>query len=484
MRKYIKQLLSCIMTIIITVSILNVTANLVERKESDIKNKEFLEQDKDFEVLFLGTSHMINGVYPMELWDDYGIVSYNLAGHSTPIATSYWVLKNALDYTKPKVVVIDCLAIRENKKISDNFDYAHLSFDVFPLSRTKYLAVNDLMTDDIEHSKWDLLFPFSKYHNRWNQLTNADFFVEHSCEKGAEMRVDLVEPLCHEKIPADNKMVGDTVAIDYLERIIQECNKRGIEVLLTYIPFPADIPYQEEANRVYDIAEEYGVDYINFLDMDIVNYSTDCYDATSHLNPSGARKVTEYLGQYIVNNYDVKDQRTNADYAKWADDYEEYQIKKNEILIDIENPYVYMSMLTDNNYNVIIEIVNEKILYDEKLCILFENMGIDREKLMSAEYVVIDNQAGVIDYITKEQVDFSGVETTAGVFEKQWYSDTNYYIKLNENIYYDVLAEDAKWIDMRTMVIDNRNQTLVEDLYYMHMEDENIEWNTILCRVE
>lgn len=484
MHKYIKQLLSCIMTIVLTFLLVNTISDLTERKDSVIKNKDFLEQDKDFDVLFLGTSHMINGVYPMELWDDYGIVSYNLAGHSTPIATSYWVLKNALNYTTPKVVVIDCLAIRGNNKISDNFDYAHLSFDVFPLNYTKYLAVNDLMSDDIEHSKWDLLLPFSKYHNRWNQLTSDDFNVAYNCEKGAEMRVDLVEPLCHDKIPAENKLTEDTVAIAYLEKIIQECSNRGIEVLLTYLPFPADVPYQEEANRVYDIAQEYGVDYINFLDMDIVNYWTDCYDATSHLNPSGARKVTEYIGKYLVENYDIQDQRMNPDYKEWISDYEEYQTKKNEILTDIENPYIYMSLLTDSNYNVIIEIVNEKILYDDKLCDLFENMGIDKAELFNTEYVVVNNEDRIIEYITKEQIDNSEIDTSAGLFQKQWYSETNYYIKLNGNIYYDVLAEDAKWFDMRTMVIDNRTQELVEALYYMHMEDETIEWNTILCRVE
>ena len=220
------------------------------------------------------------------------------------------------------------------------------------------------------------------------------------------------------------------------------------------------------------------------MDIDTVNYWTDCYDATSHLNPSGARKVTEYLGHYLVENYDIQDQRMNPAYKEWASDYEEYQIKKNEILTDIENPYVYMSMLTDNNYNVIIEIVHEKLLYDEKLCVLFENMGMDMEKLMDTEYVIVNNQAGTVDYISKEQCEYSSVKTSAGVFEKQWYCDTNYYLKLNGNIYYDALAEDEKWIDMRTMVIDNRTQELVEGLYYMHMEDENVEWNTILCRVE
>ncbi len=484
MQKYIKQIFSCIMVMIITLVMFNATANIVERKESVIKNQDFIVEKQNIDVLFLGTSHVINGVYPMELWDDYGIVSYNLAGHSTPIASSYWVLKNALNYTEPKVVVIDCLDIRNVIKVSDNFDYAHICFDVFPLSLTKIQAVNDLLEGNTEHSKWDLLFPFSQYHNRWNQLTSEDFHVEYNCEKGAEMRVDLVSPLYFDKIPFGQKVTEDTLAMEYLEKIITECNEQGIEVLLTYFPFPAEPSYQEEANRVYDIAEEYGVDYINFLDMDIVNYETDCYDESSHLNPSGARKVTDYLGQYIMDNYDVQDQRSNAEYAEWSSDYEEYQIKKNGILTDIENPYVYMSMLTDTNYNLVIEVTNKEILLDEKLCVLFENLGMDRKKAADVEYILLNNQEGTIDYLTENQLRDGSISTCIGLFEKNWYAESNYHISVDGNVYYDVLATDDEWQDMRTIIIDNRNMQLVEALYYMHLEDENIEWNTILCRVE
>ena len=483
MHKYIKQIFSCIMVIIITLVMFNATANIVERKESVVKNQDFILEKQNIDVLFLGTSHVINGVYPMELWDDYGIVSYNLAGHSTPIATSYWVLKNALDYTNPKVVVIDCLDIRNVIKVSDNFDYTHICFDVFPLSLTKIQACNDLLEGNTEHSKWDLLFPFSQYHNRWNQLTSDDFKVEYNCEKGAEMRVDLVSPLYFDKIPSEQKITEDTLAMEYLEKIITECNEQGIEVLLTYLPFPAEPFYQEEANKVYDIAEEYGVDYINFLDMDIVNYETDCYDEASHLNPSGARKVTDYLGQYIMDNYDVQDQRSNEDYRGWTADYEEYQKKKDEILTGIENPYVYMALLTDNNYNVVIEVTNKEILLDEKLCVLFENLGMDRKKAADAEYILLNNQDGTIDYLTEDQLRDGGISTCIGLFEKNWYSESNYHISVDDNVYYDVLVSDDEWQDMRTMVIDNRTKKLVESMYYMHIEDENIEWNTVLCRV-
>lgn len=484
MHKYIKMIFNCVMTVVITVLMLNMIASVMERKESVIKNGDFIEEKQNVDVLFLGTSHVINGVYPMELWNEYGIVSYNLAGHSTPIASSYWVLQNALDYTTPKVVVIDCLGIGNTMKVSDNFDYAHICFDAFPLSFTKVRAVNDLLEGNEEHSKWDLIFPLSQYHNRWNQLTNADFNVEYNSEKGAEMRVDLVTPLSFETIPTEQKILDNTISIEYLKRIINECEAKGIEVLLTYLPFPAKAFYQEEANRLYDIAEECGVDYINFLATDIVDYQTDCYDEDSHLNSSGARKVTRYLGQYIMENYDVSDQRQNPAYADWLSDYEEYQVKKNSILTDIENPYVYMSMMTDHNYNIIIEITNEEILFDEKLCVLFENLGIECSKLENAEYIILDNNKGVIEYITEDEISKEGIQTSIGLFSKTWYADTNYELAVDGKVYYDILAEDDEWHDMRTMVIDNRTQELVEALYYMHFEDESIEWNTILCRVQ
>ena len=483
MHKYIKRIFSCIMTVFITIVMLNMTSDIMERKESVIKNGDFIKEKQNVDVLFLGTSHVINGVYPMELWNEYGIVSYNLAGHDTPMASSYWVLQNALDYTMPKVVVIDCMGIRNPVKVSNHFDYTHVCFDAFPLSFTKVRAVNDLLAGNEEHSKWDLLFPLSQYHNRWNQLTDDDFNVEYNSEKGAEMRVDLVTPLSFETIPAEQKVLDNTVSIEYLERIIVECEAAGIEVLLTYLPFPAEAYYQEEANRCYDIAEAYGVDYINFLEIDIVDYQTDCYDEASHLNPSGARKVTSYIGQYIMDNYAVSDQRQNTDYEDWMSDYEEYQVKKNSILTDIENPYVYMAMLTDHNYNVIIEVTNNEILLDAKLCVLFENLGIDCSNLENVKYIVLDNNKGIVDYITEEQMAQEGIQTSFGLFSKTWYSDTSYELAVDGKVYYDVLVEDDQWHDMRTMVIDNRTQQLVESLYYMHLEDENIEWNTILCRV-
>lgn len=483
MKKNIKQFLSCITVIIITLIMFNSVSNLLAEKKSVVKNHDFLNEEENFDVLFLGTSHVINGVYPMELWNDYGIVSYNLAGHSTPMPSTYWVLMNALDYTTPKLVVVDCMGIQVPEKVSINFDYTHLSFDIFPISPTKIKAAKDLLADNPEHTMSEILFPFSKYHNRWNQLTNEDFYVEHRCEKGAEMRIDVANPLSFEKIPSDSMLEEDTTSIAYLNIIIEECNNRGIDVLLTYLPFPAKDYYQAEANRLYQLSEEQNVNYINFLDMELVDYSTDCYDEDSHLNPSGARKVTDYLGQYITENYDIPDQRNNPDYTHWHNAYDTYKEFKTEKLTDLEDAYVYMMMLSDKNYNIIFEVTDNVILEDEKLRNLLKNLGIDCSKMAESEYVVLHNSTNQIDYIAKGNAD-TAVDTCIGSFHKNWYSDNNYKLCIDTKDYADISIADSAGIHMRTIVIDDTTRKCIENLYYMHIDDENVAVDTILIRAE
>ena len=77
MRRKIEKAISCIITVCLTVCFLSYLTDLMESKASEIKYADFFDQDEDFDVLFMGTSHAVLGVFPMELWNDYGIISYN-----------------------------------------------------------------------------------------------------------------------------------------------------------------------------------------------------------------------------------------------------------------------------------------------------------------------------------------------------------------------------------------------------------------------
>lgn len=384
MKNKLCKLISVIMVTLITVLMLLVVGERVERKESDIKNKAFFEEKNNYDILFLGTSHMINGVYPMELWDDYGYTSYNLANHSTPLATSYWVLMNALDYTQPKLVVLDCFGWQAEGKLSSETAYTHKALDCFPMTLTKYRAIKDLTTDSDELGAMELMWDFSIYHNRWNQLEYKDFEIDYNNQRGAERRIDVATPVEYTLIDPDVTLDVDSVGKAYVQKIIDECNKRDIEVLLTWLPYP---PFREEAQAVAhsitSFAEENNVNYINFLDMDVVRFDTDLYDEDSHLNPSGAMKVTSYLGDFIRENYELEDHRDQAGYESWEEDMTAYALHKKEGLIYETDPVIYLMLLNDSDFDIRLDWNGYECLEDEIYSSLISNLGIDMSKVHS-----------------------------------------------------------------------------------------------------
>ncbi len=383
-----KTVLSILVILALTVTGLSIAASVTERKDSQNKYTAFYEQEADFDVLFIGQSRMLNTVFPMELWRDYGIVSYNLAGHGNRIPTNYWLLLNALEYTTPKLVVLDCGLMKEEGKVG-TIEQLHLSMDHIPMSATKAAMVEDLLGDSPQ--KMDFLWKFSTYHNRWNEVTGADIAPVINMEKGAESRVGVASPAAHQDFGREEVLQEEGVGAQYLRKILDECQERGIEVLLTYVPFPDPTGWQVESNSVWPIAEEYGVDYLDFHTLlPKVNLWTDCHDPDAHLNPSGGWKITDYLGEYITSHYPVEDQRENPLYADWTDAYAEYQEFKWNRLRQERDLKNYLSLLYDRDVSFAIWMKpRSEWLKSSSLQQVLANIAVDTAIWEYDDYLVV-----------------------------------------------------------------------------------------------
>ena len=119
-----------------------VVYNLTKRKNSNAKIADFFYQE-EFDVLFFGSSHMLNGIFPMQLWNDYGIVSYNMANYGERLVLSYYNLLLALEQTNaPKLVVIDTYMVHHTDKLNKvKRVESHYTLDSYPISYTKYLTI-------------------------------------------------------------------------------------------------------------------------------------------------------------------------------------------------------------------------------------------------------------------------------------------------------------------------------------------------------
>lgn len=410
MEKGWKWLVRAAICLFVSLAAFRGTAALLERKDSLEKYTPFYKQDADFDVLLIGSSHMINGVFPMELWADYGIVSYNLGGHANYPATSYWVLRNALQYTDPKMVVLDVFGAAAQLKASEDLSYLHLSTDSMPFSPVKVEMLRDILPEygNIE----DFLFDFTLYHNRWNELTVRDVKPQITREKGAESRIHVGTPIKSGKVDPSEQFKEESVGKEYIEKIITCCQERGIGILLVSLPFPATEEKQRNANSIYPIAEKYGVTYINYLYQDgIVDYETDVYDSDAHLNPSGARKVTKDLGRILADEYRMPDHRQDAVYADWWTDYNAYVDFKIEKLKE-QDLAEYLMLLSDDDFDSYLYLP-EEFSFDEEARYgrLIQNMtwqempDMMREQVCGKGHIIL--AAAVVDKRTGETVDLA-----------------------------------------------------------------------------
>lgn len=493
--KKLKTIIGTILFLsLLTICVLR-ASDILQRKASDFKYMPFFEQKEDFDVLFMGTSHVINGVFPMELWNDYGIVSYNFGGHGNSIGTSYWVMENALDYTSPKLMVIDVLFVGNNEKVLANAGYIHLSLNCFPLTWKKANGILDLCDDkntvdkngeSYYQHRFEYIFDFLKYHSRWKELNRNEFTNENkSKEKGAESRIAVANPNKYDLIPKTETLKKDTTGIQYLEKMIEDCKQKNIEVLLVYLPYPAGKDAQIAANSVYAIAEEYGVNYINFVAMDnVVNYNTDCFDGGSHLNPSGARKVSDYLGKYIKEHYDIPDRRNDENYKSWFNDYENYLSYKTANINNqkiIEN---VLMLLSDKDFSACVYFKkNSQILKRKNISPLLENMAGQKlaqleqaVKTNSGYCLVVDGDKKIICESAGE--DFQDLETSFGnvsFFTKDGITNLQLQDKTNK-LNGDWYKPESKVSepDAQIFVINNRTKKIVSTSRWDFARQENV----------
>jgi len=384
-KKWFRFLESCVFLLLVCALLMGVS-DLLERKASGNQFGPFLENPQEYDVLFMGDSRFVNCLLPMELWADYGIAGYNLSCYGNTMPVSYWSLMNALDYAEPELVVLAINGVRKDLKVTGSSSDLHTALDFYPLTRTKLAAINDLMddpraVDDDGNSymdmKWEYAFKLGKYHSRWSELAASDYHPVKNRQRGAEVVVGVAPYQEYSLI--DDNLFGEEIGAGYvyMRRTIEACQQRGIDVLLVHLPYPASENAQMHANTVGSIAGEYDVRYVDFVRLDsITDYAVDCYDEQAHLNPSGAYKVTDYLGRYIIDHYDLPDRREDDAYAHWKADHESYVAgKAAQLGAQKENLNDLLMLLHDDDFDVRMGIRPDAPMYwDDQAILLMHNI--------------------------------------------------------------------------------------------------------------
>lgn len=323
----------------------------------------FYEMEEDtIDVLFLGSSLAATSYIPQELYDRYGITSYNLASEKQSPVVSYYWLKEALRYQSPKVLILDCYYFFQTSGSAINTTEISVrrALDYMKWSPVKLEAVRTICELDQSQSMLSYFLPNIRYHERWTELTDNDFGLEDLAAGyglkgyaplGEQCGIENYVPF--EEGASDEETVMPPLLETYLDKIYSLCEQEGIELILTNVPvWNADVG---RFNTMRNYAQEHGLQFFDFNEKSLYEASgfslpTDSYDG-GHNNLWGAQKLTIYLGGILEEQYDFGG-KFDEQWEKTREFYADIQ-KECELLriMDINE---YIEALRDDRYSVFI----------------------------------------------------------------------------------------------------------------------------------
>lgn len=179
---------------------------------------------------------------------------------------SYYLMEETLKYEKPKVFVFNVLSMKYNEPQKEA--YNRMTLDGMRWSASKVGSIRASMLP--EENFIEYVFPILRFHSRYSELEQDDltylFDRQPVTHNGYYMRVD-VKPA--ENVP-EGKPLGDyrfgENAYSYLDKMVELCEKNGVELVLVKAPSLYPYWYDEWDEQMKEYAEAHGLKYYNFLD--------------------------------------------------------------------------------------------------------------------------------------------------------------------------------------------------------------------------
>ena len=288
------------------------------------------------DVLFMGDSSIYKSVSPMQIYESTHIKSYNYSVSSARLYMMYYQLLDILEYQHPKVVFIDTLTFFYDTKESES--ERRKSFDYLRFSKYKQQMIHDEVFESNFDDIVSYYFPLLRYHSRWNEIRPKDikdlFREYYSINKGFVMTSASKENKNGYKyMEPDNRNVKmQDYVKKYFYKIIDLCKEENIDIVFLGIPDTRAWNY-ESSVLMNKLATETGTKFLDLNDKEKypVDWSIDSEDGGMHFNILGAQKITNYVTDYIKENYNIESKEDK----QWNQDLEKYNKRKDKTIKEL-----------------------------------------------------------------------------------------------------------------------------------------------------
>lgn len=315
--KNILKTVGGIITFALIILSINFWGRLVRPTETDsafwtINTFHDLPEDS-IEIIIYGSSIAWRGMNVMEMYENYGIAAYNYGCNWQNINTTLLFVQDSLRTQSPKVIAIETTQVNTIFKDRDMDGQIYYTKAIGE-SLEKYKFLKGCFGNDIE--RWvSYYMPICAFHDNWINL-NRDSFTNYDDKATTStfyntmgfMSLDWVNPIELRDWKTFPQFELDENVVCILDELVRTCKKNDIDIIFYTAPAAPEY-YYFDAMKSY--AAENECVYINFYEKieEIgIDGQTDFSDE-GHLNENGATKLADYLGRFIVANYEVTDMR-------------------------------------------------------------------------------------------------------------------------------------------------------------------------------
>lgn len=432
--------------------------------------------ENSVDVLVLGSSHAYQGINTAVMWNEYGYAAFNLCGAAQPIWNTYYYLEEALKTQTPKVIILDVYTLHYS------FEFSESSFAIkntygMKWSDTKKEAIE--VSFDHTNSGIQYYIDVLQYHSRYSDLNKTDFYPYQANREMYEnhkgfycyFRSDEVKEHDLRDVDYINEMTDKSMF--YYRMILGLAQSRNIPIIVTAIPFAAEPFHQGFFNQAQAVADDYGVPFYNFLtdykDAVAIDYKTDFAD-NQHLNHLGNTKITRFIANQLMVNYNIHDNRGNEKYISWDKDAEVYfnQLENHNNSL-IQSVADYKNVLTNNRYTVIMTLScndygkipsNSKIISNR----ILSSAGVKNAPYDGGVWIL---RNGKVDYYKHSPDDsyskaVSLGKTDGALIKTEAFYDEDGTEYLYNRIYFNKQLKSKTDYGLNILVYDEFTQSLVD----------------------
>lgn len=260
------------------------------------------------DVVFMGDSLIYSSISPLEIWNKYGYTSYDYATPAQLIVDTLANMEVVIESQSPKIIFMEANVLFRNPLNAPNY------------SKFKYQKrLNQAAPIVNYHNNWKIkLFKFVDKKTDYSSVNNFKGFRYITKVKSAKL-TDYMKVTNEVKdLPFNN--------LDNFKKIVELCEKNNVKLILISTPNKNSWNYSKYLGTK-KLAEKYSLEYIdlNLGNPLNIDWTTETKDKGSHVNYSGARKVTEFIGEYLYNSGLLIDHRSDIEYEEWNMTYKRYE---------------------------------------------------------------------------------------------------------------------------------------------------------------